>query len=110
FWWNRRAALIRIQRREVLGHINKDSQTPVGFKACDFGPCEPEIVLRSSPSRRRSPWLLRTKSRARAVAAYRTVGLGPQSAICRRRRALPISACPDPIVPRLASGTGCRSP
>src|ERR1700688_110670 len=25
FWWNRRAALIRIQRREVLGHINKDS-------------------------------------------------------------------------------------
>src|ERR1700730_9735445 len=51
--------------------------TPVCFSACDFGPCEPEIVLRSSPSRRRSPWLLRTKSRARVAAAYRTVGLGP---------------------------------
>src|ERR1700730_6703487 len=52
-------------------------QAPVCFNACDFGPCEPEIVLRSSPSPCRSPWLLRTKSRARAVAAYRTVGLGP---------------------------------
>ena len=37
----------------------------------------PEIMLLSCPNRRRSLWLLRTKSRVRVVAAYRTLGLDP---------------------------------